>query len=87
MPHWVVSYPLSLGELQGPTSPAAGSLKQLRDAGYICTLRGSRWMRTMTGESLGSGLEIPTLGKLGGFRGEPGDTGWILCQRQREQQP
>lgn len=44
-------------------------------------------MRTMTGESLGSGLEIPTLGKLGGFRGEPGDTGWILCQRQREQQP
>lgn len=59
-PHWVALSPLSLGELQGPTSLAVGSLKQLRDAGCTCTSRGSHWMRTMTGEDLGLGSEVPT---------------------------
>lgn len=35
-------------------------------------------MRTMTGEGLDTGLEVPALGKLGGFSSESGDTGWIL---------
>lgn len=70
MPHWVALCLLSLGELQGPTSPAAGSLKLLKDAGYTCTLRESHWMRTMTGENLGFGSEVPILGELGGFWGE-----------------
>lgn len=65
MPHWVVLYPLSPGELPGPTLPAAGSLKQLRDAGYTCILRESLWMRTMTGEDLDFELEVPALGRLG----------------------
>lgn len=60
MLHWVASCPLSLEEQQGPTSPAGGSLKQLRDAGFTCTSRGSHWMRTMTGEGLGLGSEAPT---------------------------
>lgn len=57
MLHWVVSCHLSPGELQGPTSPAVGSLKQLRDAGCTCISRGSHWMRTMTGEGLDLGSE------------------------------
>lgn len=88
---WAALCPLNLGELQGPTSHAAGSLKQLKDAGCTCTLKESHWMRTMTGEGLGLGSEVPTAGKFGGCGGEsdrPGvDPSWDLCQTQVRPSP
>lgn len=58
--HLAASCPPSLGERQGPTSPAVGSSKQLRDAGCTYTLRESPWMRTTTGEGLGLASEVLT---------------------------